>query len=138
MQSSGSAKCPSLGQTKGLSFAIRPKVVVVKIKQISAKMMGKFTIFSRIKLCLLINSNSSGWVPNGSMLKISISDTSAHNSSYQRFLMVCLTLHSGRKGIFDYFQFCFLVARSMHLNITRSMRSNEVEIVEFQGRKMNF
>ena len=48
------------------------------------------------------------------------------------------TMHSGRKGIFDYFQFCFLVARSMHLNITRYMRSNKVEIVQFQGRKMNF
>ena len=43
-----------------LPFAIRPKVVVVKIKQASAKIMGKFTIFSRIKLCLLINSNLSG------------------------------------------------------------------------------
>ena len=48
------------------------------------------------------------------------------------------TVHSGWKGIFDYFKFCFLVARSMHLNITRDMRSNEVEIVEFQGKKMNF
>ena len=36
------------------------------------------------------------------------------------------TPHSGRKGIFDYFQFCFLVARSMYLNNTRYMRSNKV------------
>ena len=49
-----------------------------------------------------------------------------------------LPSHSGQKGIFDYFQFCFLVARSMHLNIIRYMRSKKVEIVEFQGRKMNF
>ena len=59
------------------------------------------------------------------------------------YQMACLStchtsLHSGQKGIFDYFQFCFLVARSMHLNIIRYMRSKKVEIVEFQGRKMNF
>ena len=53
------------------------------------------------------------------------------------FRITAVPYHSGQKGIFDYFQFCFLVARSMHLNITRYMRINEVEIVEFQGRKMN-
>ena len=47
-------------------------------------------------------------------------------------------VHSVWKGIFNYFQFSFFVARSMHLNITRYMKSNKVEIVEFQGRKMKF
>ena len=47
-------------------------------------------------------------------------------------------MHSGWKGIFEYFQYCFLVARIKHYDITRYLRSNKVEIVEFQDRKMNF
>jgi hypothetical protein len=40
-------------------------------------------------------------------------------------------LHRGRKGPFNYFWLWFLLARVNHLNITRFLRSNKVEIVEF-------
>ena len=41
------------------------------------------------------------------------------------------TVHRGRKGPFNYFQLGFLLARVKHLNITRYLRSNKIEIVEF-------
>ena len=42
-----------------------------------------------------------------------------------------LGAHRGWKGPFNYFQLCYLMARIKHLDITRYLRSKEVEIVEF-------
>jgi hypothetical protein len=48
------------------------------------------------------------------------------------------TFHRGRKGPFNYFQLCKLLARIKHLDITRCPRGNKDEIVEFQALKTNF
>ena len=43
------------------------------------------------------------------------------------------TSHPTRYSTFNYFQLCFLLARVKHLNITRYLRNNKIEIgVEFK------
>ena len=46
-------------------------------------------------------------------------------------IMIVGGFHRGRKGPFNYFQLCFLLARVKHLNIIRYLRGNKIEIVEF-------
>ena len=44
-------------------------------------------------------------------------------------------LHSGHNGIFEYFQFSFLLVRMKYLDITKYLRSIWIEFEEFYSKE---